>query len=64
MTHDEKTRVINQYRHSLAAPLLPGVDQMYIWLINAMWLAVTNPNASKKCIITKASITDTGVIIK
>jgi len=64
MTHGEKTRVINQYRHDPVVPLPPSVDQMYVWLMNAMWLAVTNPKASKKSIVAKSSITATGVIIK
>jgi len=40
------------------------VKRVYIFFMNSMWLAVTNPNACRQAIIQKAYHTSEGVVIK
>lgn len=65
MTHIERIRIINLYRHSPKYTEPPVVaENMYVWLMNAMWLAVTNPNANKQAIVQRSHHITRGVIIK
>lgn len=65
MTHIERIRIINQYRHQPFYLSPPDVtSNMYVWLTNAMWLAVTNPNACKQDIVQKSHRMTRGVLIK
>lgn len=51
MTPDERTKIMNQYRAEAEGA---SSEYMYLWLNNAMWLAVLHPFARKNSIVQKA----------
>ena len=64
MNHVERIKIINQYQTEKKYPLPHDAKRVYIFFMNSMWLAVTNPNACRASIIQKAYHTTDGVIIK
>lgn len=65
MNHDERIKIINQYRTGgKKYTSSHDVKRVYIFFMNSMWLAVTNPNACRQAIIQKAYHTSEGVVIK